>query len=225
VGKEKRRGPRGPVSATVVLLRQEKQLGSFKVLNLSTVGALLVGRPPAGPPDGIEVLVRLSTGRTVRAGATIVREDSVDDASVFAVAFAPVSAEDHEIINSVVLTALDDARDATALIVAATPEAWHLLRRQLDGLGHPSFVVGTREDAVRFLEAPNVVTVALIDLALAPAEVEAVLVALVQKRPAIRRIVMASEGKARAGTSGHPLAQAVLPKSWKREALARVLAP
>src|SRR4051794_18731244 len=128
VGKEKRRGPRGPVSATAVLLRGEQHLGSFRVLNLSAGGALLVGRPPDGPAEELDVLVRLSTGRTVRAPASIVREDSVDEASVFALAFGMIAKDDHEAIHNVVLTALEDARDATALIVAGAPEAWHLLR-------------------------------------------------------------------------------------------------
>jgi CheY-like chemotaxis protein len=231
VGKEKRRGPRGPVSATAVLLRGEQHLGSFRVLNLSAGGALLVGRPPDAPasaPEDFEVLVRLSTGRTVRAHATIVREDSIDEASVFALAFGKIAQDDNDAIHNVVLTALEDARDATALIVAGAPEAWHLLRRELSGLGHPSFVVSTREDALRFVDAPNLLTVALVDLALHAKDVDDVLTTLAAKHPHIRRIVMATPAKsprhAAVPPATPPLAHDVLANPWTRDSLGRVLA-
>jgi hypothetical protein len=227
LGKEKRRGPRGPVSATAVLLKGEHHLGSFRVLNLSAGGALLVGRPPDGPSDDLEVLVRLSTGRTVRAPAAIVREDSVDEASVFALAFGTVATDDLEAIHNVVLTALEDARDATALIVAGAPEAWHLLRRELGSLGHPSFVVSTREDALRFVGAPNVLTLALVDLALNAKDVDDVLTTLAAKYPHIRRIVMASPAKsprhAATPPAPPPLAHDVLANPWTHDSLSRVL--
>jgi hypothetical protein len=228
VGKEKRKGPRGPVSATAVLLRGEQHLGSFRVLNLSAGGALLVGRPPDAPAtEDLEVLVRLSTGRTVRAHATIVREDSVDEASVFALAFGKIAADDLDAIHNVVLTALEDAREATALVVAGAPEAWHLLRRELSGLGYASFVVSTREDALRFVDAPNLLTVALVDLALDRSEVDDVLTTLAARHPHIRRIVMATPPKSpRHGATppaAPPLAHDVLANPWTRESLGRVL--
>jgi len=226
VSKDKRRSPRGPVSATVVLLEKGKPVGSHRVLNLSSVGALLVGRAPAAVSRDLEVLVRLSTGRTVRANATIARQEGVGDAAIFAIAFSQVPPADQEVISKVVLTALEDARDATALMVVAAPEAWHLLRRELTSLGHPSFVVSTREDAVRFLEAPNVLTLAFVDMGLPAGDVEHVLSALAKQYPQVRRVALAAPSKSArrtAGTRLPPLAQAVLPAPWTRDSLARVL--
>ena len=226
MSKDKRKSPRGPVSATVVLLDQGKQLGSYRVLNLSAVGALLVGRPPTSAELELEVLVRLSTGRTVRAGATVARQEGADEGSVFAIAFSHLPPADQEVIGKVVLTALEDARDATALVMVDAPEAWQVLRRELSGLGHPSFVVSTREDALRFLEAPNVLTLALVDLGLPAADVEKVLSTLAEKHPHIRRVTMALPSKPARGTARtrmQPLAQATLPSPWTLDSLMRVL--
>jgi len=210
----------------VVLLEKGKPLGSYRVLNLSAVGALLVGQVPAGATGELEALVRLSTGRTVRARATVAREEGADAAAIFAVAFTHVPPDDHQVISKVVLTALEDARDATALLVVAAPEAWHLLRRELTGLGHPTFVVSTREDALRFLEAPNVLTLALVDLGLPAADVEHVLSTLAKQHPRIRRVAMAVPSKTARGTARtrvQPLAQAILPSPWTHDSLTRTL--
>jgi CheY-like chemotaxis protein len=212
----------------VVLLDEGKSLGSFRVLNLSAVGALLVGRAPASARPELEVLIRLSTGQTVRAGATVARQEGGgdDDAAVFAIAFSKLAPDDQKVIGKVVLTALEDARDATALIVVAAPEAWQVLRRELTSLGHPSFVVSNRTDALRFLEAPNVLTLALVDLGLPASDVEQVLATLAEKHPRIRRVTMALPGKPTRGTGRvrvQPLAQATLPSPWTLESLARAL--
>jgi len=209
----------------VVLLDSGKSLGSYRVLNLSAVGALLVGRPPGVAK--LEALVRLSTGQTVRAGATVARhEGGADDAAAFAVAFSAVTPADQKVIGKVVLTALEDARDATALVVVEAPEAWQVLRRELTSLGHPSFVVSTLKDALRFLEAPNVLTLALVDLGLPASDVEKVLSTLATKHPHIRRVTMALPAKPARGTARtrvQPLAQATLPSPWTRDSLSRAL--
>jgi hypothetical protein len=225
VKRDKRGSPRGPVSATAVLLEKGKSVGSYRVLNLSSGGALLVGRVPA-VKRGLEVLLRLSTGRTVRAGASIARQEGGGDAAVFAIAFSQVTPADEGVIGKVVLTALEDARDATALIVAAVPEDWPVLRRELASLGHPSFVVSTRQDAFRFLEAPNVLTVSLVDLSLSAEDVEQVLSTLEKKHPHIRRVAMAVPSKPARGTAKTRMpagAQAVLPAPWTIDSLTRVL--
>lgn len=223
--KEKRKAARGDVSATLVLLEGQQPLGNFRVLNLSAGGALLVGRAPKNRAPRFDVLVRLSTGRTVRAAAMVVREESVDDSSVFAIEFASLSPDDREAIDNLLLTAIEDERDPTALIVVSAPEMRHLLRRQLNGLGHPSFGVSSREDAVRFLEAPNAVQVALVDLGSDQTEGDKVLAYLAENQPNVRRIVMASQTTpvTRAPGQTHPLAQAVIGTPWTREGLVRAL--
>jgi CheY-like chemotaxis protein len=223
VPKEKRKAARGQVSATVVLLEGDHQLGSFRVLNLSAGGALLVGRAPRNKRGELDVLIRMSTGRTVRAAAVVVREESVDESSVFALEFVRVSPEDHDAIDNLLLTAVEDERDPTALIVAHAPEIRHLLRSQLNGLGHPSFAVGNLEDATRFLETPNIVEVALVDLGLNAGGAAKVLAYLADKHPDIRRIAITSDGATSTTRRASPLAQRSIVSPWTREGLARVL--
>jgi CheY-like chemotaxis protein len=217
VSKEKRRTARGQVSATMVLLDGEQTLGSYRVLNLSSGGALLVGRAPRKKHGHLDVLVRMSTGRTVRAAAVIVREESVDDSSVFALEFIRVSPDDVDAIDNLLLTAVEDEREPTALVVAGAPEIRLLLRRRLNGLGHPSFGVATRQDAIKFLEEPNVVEAALVDLELDAAP--KVLAYLAEHHPDIRRIAITSDTTPAAAD----LADDVVASPWTRESLARAL--
>jgi hypothetical protein len=222
VAKENRRSPRGQVSATVVLLADGRQLGSFRVLNLSGGGALLVGRAPAQRPAHLGVLVRLSTGRTVRAEALVVREETSNESSVFAIEFAELSPEDRTAIDNVVLTAVEDEREPTVLVVAGGAEG-RPLRRQLGAIGQPSFAVSTREDAVRFLEAPNAVAVAIVDLGLG-ADAPAVLSYLADQHPKIRRVVITEGAATKPGTGqGEGLAHATVTSPWTRDSLARAI--
>ena len=80
--------------AVAVLLEGQRLLGNHRVLNLSSGGALLVGRAPHGANQQLGVLLRMSTGKVVKTQATIVREESVEDSSVFAIEFAELPAED-----------------------------------------------------------------------------------------------------------------------------------
>jgi CheY-like chemotaxis protein len=229
VAKEKRKSARGDVSATVVLLKNESPLGNFRVLNLSSGGALLVGRAPktSSRAARFDVLVRLSTGRTVRAAAAVVREESVEDSSVFAIEFEELESDDRDAIDNLLLTTIEDERDPTVLVIVDGPELRQLLRRQLKGLGHPSFGVGTREDAVRFLEEPNNVAVALIDLGLeGKQEADKVLAYLQKQHPKVRRIVVTADPLPAGRKSAppvHPLAHQVIGPPWTRDALARAL--
>jgi CheY-like chemotaxis protein len=226
VPREKRRTARVQTSATVVLLDGQHALGSHRVLNLSVGGALLVGRAPAARPTHLEVLVRLSTGQVIRAGASVVREESVDDNSVFAIEFSDVSPEDREAIDNLRLTAVEDERDPTALVVAHGPDLRHLLRRHLTGLGHRVFEVSTLENTMKLLGAPNAVAVVLVDLALDTSEVQGLLTYLAEKHPKIRRLVLGLEGAAARPAlllDGAPLVDAVVPSPWTRESLTRAL--
>jgi CheY-like chemotaxis protein len=206
----------------VALLEGQRSLGSHRVLNLSLGGALLVGRAPATRPPDLEALIRLSTGRVIRAGATVVREESVDESSVFAIEFSRLSPEDRDAIDNLVLTAVEDERDPTALVVTGTPELRHLLRRHLTGLGHRVFEVATLENTMRLLGAPNSVAVVLVDLALDAAVVDDLLTYLGAKYPKIRRIVVESDSSGGHG-DGPQRVDAVVPSLCTREALARAL--
>ena len=225
--RDKRKSARGHVSAVAVLLEGERLLGNHRVLNLSSGGALLVGRAPHGANRQLGVLLRMSTGKVVKADAGIVREESVEDSSVFAIEFTGLGEEDADAINSLVLTAVADEREPTSLVITDTPEVGQLLRRQLAALGHPAFGVSNIDDATRLLEAPNQLTVALVDLALGPTRSGQVLSYLASQRPAIRRIVV-GKAAARTRSGGLPprvaqLAQAVLPRPWAHDDLVQAL--
>jgi CheY-like chemotaxis protein len=236
--KDKRKSARGHVSAVAVLLEGERLLGNHRVLNLSSGGALLVGRAPHGANRQLGVLLRMSTGKVVKANAGIVREESVEDSSVFAIEFTGLGDEDADAINSLVLTAVADEREPTSLVITDTPEVGQLLRRQLAALGHPAFGVSNIDDATRLLEAPNQLTVALVDLALGPTRSGEVLSYLASHRPAIRRIVVGKAARAGSATrsairsattsGGVPprvaqLAQAVVPRPWTHDDLVQAL--
>jgi hypothetical protein len=225
VAKEKRRTARIQISATVALLDGQRSLGSHRVLNLSAGGALLVGRAPPDRPTALEVLVRLSTGRVIRAGASVVREESVDDSSVFAIEFAGISPEDRVAIDNLVLTAVEDERDPTALVVADTLDLKHLLRRHLTGLGHRVFEVNSLENTMKLLGAPNAVTVVLVDLARDSEELKRLLTFLAEKHPKVRRVGLGPESGTRPTLvyDGAPLVDAVVPSPWTRESLTRAL--
>lgn len=227
MAREKRRTARGQVSATVVLLHEQRSLGSHRVLNLSRGGALLVGKAPVSRPAGMEALVRLSPGRVVRAGATIVREESVDESTVFAIEFSSMSADDRTAIESVVLTAVEDERDPTALIVTGVPDLQLRLRDTLADLGHRAFSVGALADLQRLLDAPNSLTVVLVDLGLEPALLDEVVELLTEQHPSIRRILLDREPRSPAALAilreGQGTADTISASSLSKETLARVL--
>ena len=227
--RDKRKSARGHVSAVAVLLEGERLLGNHRVLNLSSGGALLVGRAPQGANQKLGVLLRMSTGKVVKASAGIVREESVEDSSVFAIEFTGLDEDDAEAINALVLTAVADEREPTALVITTAPEVGQLLRRQLAALGHPAFGVSTVDDATRLLEAPNQLTVALVDLALGPTRLGQVLSYLASHHPTIRRIVVGKQGaRARAAALAPrvaKLAQAVVPRPWTHDDLVQALEP
>jgi CheY-like chemotaxis protein len=210
-----------------VLLNGEQLLGNHRVLNLSAGGALLVGKPPAASGQ-LEVLLRMSTGKVVRARASVVREESVEESSVFAVEFSGLGGDDAEAIDALVLTAVADEREPTSLVVTTAPEIGQLLRRQLAALGHPTFGVSTLEDAARLLEAPNRLAFVMVDLELGRTRTAEVISYLATKHPGIRRVVLNKpSAKERIAPAMPPaaarLVQAVVPRPWTHDDLIRAI--
>jgi CheY-like chemotaxis protein len=226
--KDKRKSERGHVSAVAVLLEGERLLGNHRVLNLSSGGALLVGRAPHGANQQLSVLLRMSTGKVVRAHASIVREESVEDSSVFAIEFGDLEDDDAEAINTLVLTAVADEREPTSLVITDAPEVGQLLRRQLAALGHPAFGVSTIDDATRLLAAPNQLAVVLVDHDLGRSRCAELLSYLATHNPTIRRILVTkpSAGKRLAATLSPRIAklvQSVVPRPWTHDDLVQAL--
>ena len=229
--REKRRSNRGRLSASVVpavLSRDGSHLGCFKTIDLSAGGALLLGSPPVAVGDCVDVQLRLSVLRTVSLGAVLVREEGAGERAAFALAFIDVAADAQDDIQAALLAALEAAHAASALIVDGASEGCLGLQSDLGTLGHNTFLVSTPEDAVRFLEQPNKVSVALVERTASALDGLDVLTYLAQERPSIRRVLVA-------GTAGssqlalalaphrHPCAQAVLLRPWTRGVLARAL--
>ena len=220
---------RAPVSARVALVCREDSLGEFDVVNLSAAGALLIGRPPRVAEGELCALVRLPAGRMIRARAAIVRQEASGGAGVFAVAFSRLSMDDEDELQAAVVSALEDARRAHALIVDDSAESCLALQRDLERLGHSSFALSAPLDAVRFLHEPNGLAVALVDVALNARDGRDVLVCLAEGHPHVRRVLLSRDARSTALPATlvpgrHPFAHEVLVKPWTHESLARALA-
>jgi CheY-like chemotaxis protein len=228
-GDERRQHPRAQLAANVVVLKGEQRIGVYRVINLSAGGLMLAGDPALNVGDTVEVILRLGD-RTVRAHASVLRETRTGHGGVSALAFRDLAADAHDLVQSAVLRALEDARGASVLIVDDSAEICQALRTQLGRLGLRAVAVGTPLEAVNFLEQPNHVTVALVDLVLGGSNGLDVLAYLADQHPNVRRVLMSGRAHpqqlelARHSLFRHS-AHDVLPKPWTEETLTRAVAP
>jgi CheY-like chemotaxis protein len=98
------------------------------------------------------------------------------------------------------------------------------LARDLRCFGWEAACFSTPLDALTFLDRPEAqIRVALIDHT-GPSHARDLLSFLADERPAIRRVLM-RDGHPPAGDLASASADAVLPKPWDHEALARTITP
>jgi hypothetical protein len=221
MGAENRKHLRAPLLATAVLHEGPRPIGSFRVVNASAGGLLLVGAPPAGR-DRVGVLLRLPGDRLVRCEATIVREEVQSGRPVFAVAFSELRADQERLIDEAVTLALDEARTASVLLLVDDIDLTQALRDAIARLGYRSFPVASLREVIHALERPNNFSLALVDDALSRqaggSAAKEVLDHLAARHPAIRRVLLVDAGgEARQG-------QELLPKPWTESRLAQTLA-
>jgi CheY-like chemotaxis protein len=228
-GAERRRNPRAPLVASVAVQRGGERVGVFRLANLSAGGVLLTGDPPLRVGDQLALTLRLGD-QVVHTEATVLREARTGHGPSWALAFHQLPPESEAIVHAAVVRALDEARAASVLIVDDSPEICQALRAHIGRLGHGAIAVGTPLEAMTFLQGPNGVAVALVDVMLGAGHGADVLTYLSEHHPRVRRVLMSGRAHpeelalARAGKvrlSAHK----VLAKPWTPESLALVLAP
>jgi len=188
-GEERRKHPRAPLASSVVVHRGEERIGVYRVVNLSAGGLMVTGQPPLEVGTRVEIHLRVGE-RTLRARAMVLREGQPGHGTARALAFRDLEPDAEDLIQSAVLRALEDARGASVLIVDDSAEICQALRTQLGRLGHRAVAVGTPLEAVNFLEQPNNVAVALVDLVLGSSNGLDVLAYMAEQHPRVRRVLM-----------------------------------
>lgn len=228
---ERRRHPRsGGVTATAVVLAENRYAGAFVVEDLSAGGALLIGDPRLDLGEYVNILLQLEGKRPLHLWAEVVRHQVREAGEhLFAVAFRNMRATEEDRIQGAVLSALERRRaspDASVLVVDDAPEIHRALQRDLHAFGVGMLSAATPLEAVRHLQDPDVqIDIALVDLHLGHADGTDVLAFLAEDHPEIRRVLMS--GRARpcqlelALSSGR--AHEVLSKPWERRTLANLL--
>lgn len=216
-----------PLLATMTLLRNKEHIGTYRVLNLSAGGVLLDGPLPVARTDKLEVLLQLPSGRPLRLEATVARESGGPRAPAFALQLVRVSPGAEDLIHSAVVTALQEARAAAALVVSPSLELCVALRHDLRGEGQPSFAVGSPFDAVQFFNQPTGVHAVLVDAAISVSVREDLLAFLADEHPRVLRVVVAAAEASPAvpasSLGDHSLVQELLARPWGREAIVRAL--
>jgi CheY-like chemotaxis protein len=227
-GAERRRHPRAPLVASVVVERGGERMGVFRLANLSAGGVLLTGDPPLTVGDRLDLQLRLGE-QAVRMEATVLREARTGHGPSWALAFHQLPAGAEGIIEAAVARALDDARAAAVLIVDDSPEICQALRAHVGRLGHNAIAVGTPLEVVSLLEGPNAVAVALVDVMLGAGRGVEVLAYLAEQHPRVRRVLMSGRAhpeqleRARQDQARFS-AHKVLAKPWTPESLALAIA-
>jgi len=198
------------------------------MLNLSAGGLMLAGQPPLAVGDQVEVVLRVGD-QTLRARAGVLREGHGGKGKGRALAFHDLPPEAEDLIQNAVLRTLEDARAASVLIVDDSAEICQALRTQLGRLGHRAVAVGTPLEAVNFLDQPNNVAVALVDLVLGSATGMDVIAYLAEQHPQVRRVLMSGRAHPQQlELARHSMfrfsAHEVLSKPWTEESLTKAMA-
>jgi CheY-like chemotaxis protein len=227
---ERRQHLRAALAASVVLTRNQERIGSFGIINLSAGGVLAAGEPPIKVGERLDALLHLSAGCEVRAEAVLTRCAQTRRGATFALSFPRISADAEDAIQDAVLAALEETRGASVLIVDDSTEICSALRMQLRRLGHRAFAVGTPLEAVHFLQQPNNIAVALVDLVLGTSNGLDVLAYLADQHPKVRRVLMSGRAlPSQLELARHTVlpfsAHEVLPKPWTESSLSRAVGP
>jgi CheY-like chemotaxis protein len=230
VDRERRQHLRATLATNVVLTRNRERVGSFGIINLSAGGILAAGEPQVRVGERLEAVLHVSPEAEVRAEAVLTRTSRTRRGATFALSFTRISADAEDAIQDAVLAALEETAGASVLIVDDSTEICSALRMQLRRLGHRAFAVGTPLEAVHFLQQPNSISVALVDLVLGTSNGLDVLAYLADQHPKVRRVLMSGRALPSqlelARQTAFPFsAHEVLPKPWTESALTRAVGP
>ncbi|HEY0707869.1 MAG TPA: response regulator [Polyangia bacterium] len=229
---ERRCSPRASLTSRAVVRRQQESLGTFEVLNLAAGGLLLAGDPPeAGsgiaPDETVDVVLDLAAGDPLILPGHLMGARKTRHGSAFVFAFSALPAG----VRAQLQTRIDDnvarAQAARVLVVDDSREIGDALCFQLDRLGQAAHAVTTPLEALRLLEEPNQVQVAIVDMVLGGANGLDLLAYLSDQHPNIRRVLMsghAAAGQLELTARGHQaMPHEVLAKPWSETTLTRAL--
>jgi CheY-like chemotaxis protein len=228
---ERRLFARARVAATATVWVRGLCKGSYIVENLSWGGAFLSGGPAIREGEEVKVVIELAKGPVEVRGRVLRSEAQARDASL-AVRFDEPSRRAREAIGAAVADALERvAEDSsvrpepTVLVVDDSLLVREALARDLRCFGWEAACFSTPLDALTFLDRPEAqIRIALIDHA-GPPNARDLLSFLADEKPAIRRVLM-QEARPAGDDLGLALsADAVLPKPWDHDTLARTIAP
>src|SRR4051812_7470530 len=166
MSQNRRRHPRVSVTETALLWKGGLPIGEFKTRNISAGGALLAGKHALTVGDIVDGSLRFADRPSIRFRATVVRTGGFVDEQYIAVAFCDLPPRIEEVIHGVVDPALARARTASALILSDVVASRSDLELGLKAFGHTPVAIDSPLDAVRFLEQPNQVSIAFVDLTL-----------------------------------------------------------
>lgn len=230
---ERRLFARARVVATATVWVRGLCKGSYIVENLSWGGAYLSGGPALREDDEAKIVIELDSGPIEVRGHVLRSEAQARDASV-AIRFDEPTRRARDAIGAAVAAALERvAEDSsvrpepTVLVVDDSMLVREALARDLRCFGWEAACFSTPLDALTFLDRPEArIRVALIDQA-GPPHARDLLSFLADEKPTIRRVLLrdARPSSDDADSLAWALsADAVLPKPWDQETLARTLA-
>jgi CheY-like chemotaxis protein len=222
-----RRHTRGrPIAAAVV--SNGVYAGTYTVENLSAGGALLVGPPSLAVGERVHLLLTVAAPRacSFNLEGMVLRRESRDDVSAFALQFRGVSEDAQWLIDSIVVSSLA-ARRPTALIVDDSRSLCQALDRDLSSLGWSAVHASTAADALSHLDLnEQPIGAIIVDFRVGPIDGLDILTFLTESHPAIRRVLMSSDLRHWhldcAISSGR--AHALLDKPWSLDSLSRACA-
>jgi CheY-like chemotaxis protein len=229
---ERRLFARARVVATATVWVRGLCKGSYIVENLSWGGTYLSGGPLLRRGDEVKLVLELPHGPVEVRGRVLRSEAQARDAAL-AVRFDDPSRKARDAIGVAVGEALERAvedlsvrPEPTVLVVDDSLLVREALARELRCFGWEAACVSTPLDALAFLERPESrIRVALVDHA-GLGSGPALLSFLAAEKPTIRRVLMSDAGRPLPDALAGPArADAVLPKPWDREALARTMGP
>jgi CheY-like chemotaxis protein len=199
------------------------------VLNLATGGVALVGTSPLPLGAKVEISLPLGLPEPIALAGHILRERPTLNGPSFVVSWDEPTAPVRDLLQRTIDEALANAQIANVLVVDDSREVGHALRLQLWYLGHAAHAVTSPLEAVRVLEVPNRVSVAIVDLVLGTADGLDLLAFLKDRHPYIRRVLLS--GHTHPGQLAHLLRRRpeavpheVLGKPWSESTLAQAVA-
>ena len=187
---DRRVHPRVPGGGAAAVLRGGELLGSYPVRNLSTGGALLVGRVPLEIGQRVRVLLELGPEECARVDADVVRQEQDDTGQpLFALQFRRLSPDMQDRIQQHVLAGLSATRSESVLLLGRT-ELLGKLKSTLLEHGAVVHVASSPLQAIALIDAHSDIRAAAVPFG--PWGLT-LLSFLAEERPAIRRVAL-SEG-------------------------------